>query len=56
VTLAIPGQAELDFYTVDGDHHQVTNNGTMTLPDLKTPQPYNGNFLEFTLLEVTLAK
>jgi hypothetical protein len=25
------------------------------LPGLKTPQPYNGNFLEFTVLEVTRA-
>jgi hypothetical protein len=54
VTIPIPGQAQLEFYTIDGDHHQVTNNGTMTLPNLKTPQPYNGNFLEFTLLDVTV--
>lgn len=54
VTISIPGQAQLDFYTIDGDHHQVTNNGTMTLPDLKTQQPYNGNFLEFTLIDVTV--
>jgi len=54
VTLSIPGQAQLDFYTIDGDHHQVTNNGTMAVPNLKTPQPYNGNFLEFTLVDVTV--
>lgn len=53
ITIQIQGQAQLDFYTIDGDHHQVTNNGTMQLPDLKTPQPYNGNFLEFTVLDVT---
>jgi hypothetical protein len=53
VTLPIPGQAVLDFYTIDGDHHQVTNNGTMTVPNLKTMQPYNGNFLEFTVVDVT---
>jgi hypothetical protein len=53
VTISIPGQAQLDFYTIDGDHHQVTNNGTMSLPNLKTPQPYNGNFLEFTVVDVT---
>lgn len=54
VTISIPGQAQLDFYTIDGDHHQVTNNGTMTVPNLKTQQPYNGNFLEFTLIDVTV--
>jgi hypothetical protein len=54
VTITIPGQAQLDFYTIDGDHHQVTNNGTMSVPNLKTPQPYNGNFLEFTVLEVAV--
>jgi hypothetical protein len=54
VTIPIPGQAKLDFYTIDGDHHQVTNNGTMKVADLKTPQPYNGNFLEFTVLDVTV--
>lgn len=55
VTIPITGQAKLDFYTVDGDHHQVTNNGTMTVPNVKTAQPYNGNFLEFTVLGVTRA-
>jgi hypothetical protein len=54
VTVSIPGQAQLDFYTIDGDHHQVTNNGTMSVPNLKTQQPYNGNFLELTLLDVTV--
>jgi hypothetical protein len=54
VTISIPGQAQLDFYAIDGDHHQVTNNGTMTVPNLKTPQPYNGNFLEFTVLDVAI--
>ena len=55
VTIPIKGQAQLDFYTVDGDHHQVTNNGTMTVPNLKTTQPYNGNFLEFTVVDVARA-
>ena len=53
VTVPISGEAKLDFYTIDGDHHQVTNNGTMTLPNLKTAQPYNGNFLELTVEDVT---
>jgi hypothetical protein len=53
VTIPITGQARLDFYTIDGDHHQVTNNGTMTVPNLQTPQPYNGNFLELTVIDVT---
>jgi hypothetical protein len=52
VTIPITGQARLDFYTIDGDHHQVTNNGTMTVPNLKTAQPYNGNFLELTVVDV----
>jgi len=56
VTISIPGQAALEFYTIDGDHHQVTNNGTMQLPNLKTQQPYNGNFLEFTVVDVTVKK
>jgi hypothetical protein len=55
VTIPIAGQARLDFYTIDGDHHQVTNNGTMTVPNLKTAQPYNGNFLELTVVDVTRA-
>lgn len=55
VTIPITGQAQLDFYTIDGDHHQVTNNGTMTVPNVKTAQPYNGNFLELTVVAVTRA-
>ena len=55
ITIPIMGQARLDFYTIDGDHHQVTNNGTMTVPNLKTAQPYNGNFLELTVVDVTRA-
>jgi len=55
VTIPIAGGARLDFYTIDGDHHQVTNNGTMTVPNVKTAQPYNGNFLEFTVLDVARA-
>lgn len=53
VTIPIKGGASLDFYTIDGDHHQVTNDGTMSVPNVKTAQPYNGNFLEFTVLGVT---
>ena len=53
VTFPIKGQAQLDFYTIDGDHHEVTNDGTMTVPNVKTAQPYNGNFLEFTVVNVT---
>jgi hypothetical protein len=55
VTIPIAGQARLDFYTIDGDHHQVTNNGTMTVPGVRTAQPYNGNFLELTVLDVARA-
>jgi len=55
VTIPIAGGARLDFYTIDGDHHQVTNNGTMMVSNVKTAQPYNGNFLEFTVLDVTRA-
>jgi len=55
VTIPIAGGARLDFYTIDGDHHQVTNNGTMMVSSVKTAQPYNGNFLEFTVLDVTRA-
>lgn len=55
VTIPITGQAKVDLYTIDGDHHQVTNNGTMSVQGVKTAQPYNGNFLEFTVLDVTRA-
>jgi hypothetical protein len=55
VTIPIPGQAVLEFFTIDGDHHQVTNNGTMTVPNLRTAQPYNGNFLEFSVTNVARA-
>jgi len=55
VTIPIAGGARLDFYTIDGDHHQVTNNGTMMVSNVKTAQPYNGNFLEFTVVDVTRA-
>jgi hypothetical protein len=55
VTIPIQGGATLDFYTIDGDHHQVTNDGTMTVPNVKTAQPYNGNFLELTVVSVTRA-
>lgn len=56
VTLSVPGQAQLDFYTIDGDHHQVANDGKMQVPNVKTPQPYNGNFLELTVVSVNVAK
>ena len=53
VTVPITGQAQLDFYVIDGDHHQVANTGTQTVPNVKTKQPYHGNFLELTVLDVT---
>ncbi len=56
VTIPIQGQAQVAFYTIDGDHHQVTNNGTMMVPDVATEQPYNGNFLELQVVAVTVAK
>lgn len=55
ITIPIQGQAQLDFYTIDGDHHQVTNDGTMTFPGAKVTQPYNGNFLQFDVVSVTRA-
>jgi hypothetical protein len=54
VTVPIPGGAKLDFYTIDGDHHQVANSGTMQVPNVKTKQPYAGNFLEFEVIDVTV--
>jgi hypothetical protein len=53
VTIPIRGQSKLESWTIDGDGHQVTNNGWMTVPGVKTPQPYNGNFPEFTVKDVT---
>jgi len=55
VTIPIKGQAQLDFYAIDGDHHQVANTGTQMVPNVKTQQPYHGNFWEFTVVDVTVA-
>jgi hypothetical protein len=55
VTIPIQGQAQLDFYVIDGDHHQVANDGTQMVPNVKTKQPYHGNFFEFTVVDVTPA-
>ncbi len=58
VTIPIAGQATIDFYIIDGDHHQVANT-TMTVPTLKNAQikqPYSGNFLEFEVVDVTASR
>jgi hypothetical protein len=55
VTVAIQGQAALDFYVIDGDHHQVTNDGTLTVEGLKVPQPYNGTLLQLDVVSVMRA-
>jgi hypothetical protein len=58
VTIPIKGQATLEFYVIDGDHHQVANT-TFTVPNVKNPeikQPYSGNFLELQVLDVTVTK
>jgi len=55
VTIPIVGQATIDFYVIDGDHHQVANT-TMTVPNLKNTQikqPYSGTFLELEVVDVT---
>jgi hypothetical protein len=55
VTIPIAGQATIDFYVIDGDHHQVTNTN-MTVPNVKNTQirqPYIGNFLELEVADVT---
>jgi len=57
VTIPIAGQASIDFYVIDGDHHQVANT-TMTVPNVKNTQikqPYVGNFLELEVMDVVLA-
>lgn len=57
VTIPIAGQAQIDFYVIDGDHHQVANT-TMTVPNVKNTQikqPYSGNFLELEVVDVALA-
>jgi len=56
VTIPIAGQAKIDFYVIDGDHHQVANT-TMTVPNVKNTQikqPYSGNFLELEVVDVAL--
>jgi hypothetical protein len=58
VTIPIAGQAKIDFYVIDGDHHQVANS-SMTVPNVKNPQitqPYSGNFLELEVAAVTVGK
>jgi hypothetical protein len=58
VTIPIAGQAKIDFYVIDGDHHQVANT-TMTVSNVKNTQikqPYLGNFLELEVADVTTAK
>lgn len=55
VTIPIAGQATLDFYVIDGDHHEVANT-SMSVANLKNTtikQPYVGNFLELEVLDVT---
>lgn len=55
ITLSIKGQAQIDFYVIDGDHHEVAN-VNMTVPNLKNKtikQPYSGNFLELEVVSVT---
>jgi len=57
VTISIAGQATIDFYVIDGDHHQVANTN-MTVPNVKNTQikqPYVGNFLELEVVDVALA-
>jgi hypothetical protein len=57
VTIPIAGQAKIDFYVIDGDHHQVANTN-MTVPNVKNTQikqPYVGNFLELEVVDVALA-
>jgi hypothetical protein len=56
VTVPIAGQAKIDFYVIDGDHHQVANTN-MTVPNVKNTQikqPYVGNFLELEVVDVAL--
>jgi len=55
VSIPIAGQAKIDFYVIDGDHHQVANTN-MSVPNVKTTtikQPYSGNFLELQVVDVT---
>ena len=58
VTIPIAGQAMIDFYVIDGDHHQVANT-SMTVPNVKNSQivqPYSGNFLELEVADVTAGR
>jgi hypothetical protein len=55
ITVSIQGQAALDFFVVDGDHHQVTNDGSVSVEGLKVAQPYNGTVLQLDVLSVTRA-
>lgn len=57
VTIPIAGQAQIDFYVIDGDHHQVANT-SMSVPNLKSAgikQPYSGNFLELQVVSAAVA-
>ena len=58
VTIPIAGQAKIDFYVIDGDHHQVAN-VSMTVPNvgtLRSSSPTSGNFFELEVEDVTVAK
>jgi len=56
VTIPVAGQAKIDFYVIDGDHHQVANTN-MSVPNVKSTeikQPYSGNFLELEVVDVAV--
>ena len=58
VTIPIAGQATIDFYVIDGDHHQVANT-SLTVPNVIDPQvkqPYGGNFLELEVRDVAVGQ
>ncbi len=52
---SVDPDSAIDFYVLDGDHHQVANTN-MSVPNVKNTtikQPYSGNFLELEVVDVT---
>jgi hypothetical protein len=55
VTIAMQGQATLDFYIIGSDEHQCYNHDKVIDGVTLTSSPYIGNFLQFDVVKVTRA-
>jgi len=55
VTIAIQGQAKLDFFIIGSDEHQCYNFNNVVNGASTKPSPYIGQFVQFGVLDVTRA-